>query len=136
MQRISKKLEEIFDAEKLPSRFYRYQRDSSLRGRSLYLSQFLICLRREFPEFKEPLDKVETTIKKIGRTAQNDAEKRIAVIESLRSEASQIYEIAEDTMLEWFEVRKTLLDLLKTGIVRRQLHPLSNDYQEEQWFLN
>jgi hypothetical protein len=128
-------IEQIFHPDNLSARFDLYQKDVSQRGRSLYLNQFLLHLKKAFPEFKEPLDKAITQIKSAGNSTPE--QKRSLVLKALRAGCAVIDELSEETLIGKDDVRAILKDLKLTGAVRQQRNPVSpNDYRQDQYFLN
>jgi len=129
----NKKIEEIFAPEKLSNRFFLYQKDTTRRGRSLYINQLLMHIKNEFPDFAVPIDNAIHKIKALGSDDAKTKEEKI--LRELRSFAGTIGEISDATHINWSEVRKIMMELLKKGTVRKQRHPVSDDYRDELWFL-
>jgi hypothetical protein len=124
---------EIFEESNLSARFNLYRRDHTERGQSLYLCQILMHLKKWFPKYKEPLDQAITKIRFLG---SNNEDKLVQlVMRSLRSFASTVIEISEDTDISRSEVKKILDRLIGMELVYREQHPASDDHRDELYFM-
>jgi hypothetical protein len=103
-----------------------YKKDASKRGQSLALAQILQSLadNPSYHEFSEMLRQVRRDFLEIGRA---DAENLI--VESLRNEATQIYEICEDTGLSEIAVKFYLGKLIKSKKANKRLNYGLNQYE-------
>lgn len=129
---MNKKPQEIFAAEHLSSRFHQYQKDTSKKGRSLYLSQLMQHLKRDFPEFKDHLDIAITKIRAAG--SMSDETLDAVVIKAMRCHAATVEEIAEDCDLSTVDVRSSLKRMERAGKVVKGLHPASESYRDQLYF--
>lgn len=107
-------------------RFKKYSRDKSERGQSLALSAILTELKKS-PDFAifEPI--LRETITQIRGFGSETEKKRDRVIQSLKSYASEISEIADETRIDKKEVEKICLELTREGLVRQDYRTHANE---------
>lgn len=95
------------------SRLQQYARNKSKRGTALYLSHLLWQLRHDqtFCDYTELLVATARRVAELGRLSETDERER--VLSALRSHASTVDEIQEDTRLTRKRI-KEILDQLTT----------------------
>jgi hypothetical protein len=104
-------------------RFLQYQRDKSLRGRSLCLANFLENLKKQsdYKEFLPELIEAISSIREKGR--QTDDTKREKVLQILKEFPSTLEEIIEDSKLSRKEAEQILKALIREKLVIEKQQP-------------
>lgn len=98
-------------------RFKKYSRDKSQRGRSLALAALLVEIKKS-PDFQDFEPILRDAINQVRGYGSQTEKKRERVIESLKTYACEISEIADETRIDKTEVRNICIDLVKEGLVR------------------
>lgn len=105
--------------------YKKYERDPTERGRSLELAWILGQLKKDdkFAQFEPILREAINEIREYGST---DDRKRERVIKALKSYASEVAEIAEETRILKEDVQKICEQLTKENLVRHDYRTHSN----------
>lgn len=107
----------------LSRRFLYYQKDKSLRGRSLCLANFLENLKKqeEYRDFQTELIEAISSIREKGRKTPEIVREK--VLQILKEFPSTLEEICEDAKIGKLEAEKILSELMKENVIVEKQQP-------------